>query len=159
MPNQREQTLQRRVSVHHLQEPSEHDGAAGTQKVLPPLQQAHWPQRDQVVSCQLSRVSFDALSEVEGSVVIGQQSTVNSQQSTVNKQRTMTYFRRRVSPIKPGDPIDYKDVDLLKKYVTERGKILPRRITGLTARQQRDLTRSIKRARIVALMPFVNQEG
>jgi len=40
----------------------------------------------------------------------------------------MTYFRRRVSPIKPGDPIDYKDVDLLKKYVTERGKILPRRI-------------------------------
>ena len=71
----------------------------------------------------------------------------------------MTYFRRRVSPIKPGDPIDYKDVDLLKKYVTERGKILPRRITGLTAKQQRDLTRSIKRARIVALMPFVNQEG
>ena len=55
--------------------------------------------------------------------------------------------------------IDYKDVDLLKKYVTERGKILPRRITGLTAKQQRDLTRSIKRARIVALMPFVNQEG
>ena len=73
--------------------------------------------------------------------------------------KKMTYFRRRVSPIKPGDPIDYKDVDLLKKYVTERGKILPRRITGLTARQQRDLTRSIKRARIVALMPFVNQEG
>jgi small subunit ribosomal protein S18 len=73
--------------------------------------------------------------------------------------RIMTYFRRRVSPIKPGDPIDYKDVELLKKYVTERGKILPRRITGLTAKQQRDLTRSIKRARIVALMPFVNQEG
>jgi small subunit ribosomal protein S18 len=73
--------------------------------------------------------------------------------------KKMTYFRRRVSPIKPGDPIDYKDVDLLKKYVTERGKILPRRITGLTAKQQRDLTRSIKRARIVALMPFVNQEG
>ncbi len=88
------------------------------------------------------------------------QKTENSQQSTVNSQQTiMTYFRRRVSPIKPGDPIDYKDVDLLKKYVTERGKILPRRITGLTARQQRDLTRSIKRARIVALMPFVNQEG
>ena len=99
-----------------------------------------------MVSCQLLLVN-------------SQQSTVNSQQSTVNKQQTMTYFRRRVSPIKPGDPIDYKDVDLLKKYVTERGKILPRRITGLTAKQQRDLTRSIKRARIVALMPFVNQEG
>ncbi len=71
----------------------------------------------------------------------------------------MSYFRRRVSPIKPGDPIDYKDVDLLRKFVTERGKILPRRITGLTAKQQRDLGVAIKRARVIALMPFVNQEG
>lgn len=71
----------------------------------------------------------------------------------------MAYFRRRISPIKPGDPIDYKDVDLLRKFITERGKILPRRITGLTAKQQRDLGVAIKRARIVALLPFVNQEG
>ncbi|MBW4582918.1 MAG: 30S ribosomal protein S18 [Tildeniella nuda ZEHNDER 1965/U140] len=71
----------------------------------------------------------------------------------------MTYFRRRVSPVKPEDPIDYKDVDLLRKFITERGKILPRRITGLTAKQQRALTQSIKRARILALLPFVNQEG
>ncbi|BAU41366.1 MULTISPECIES: 30S ribosomal protein S18 [Thermoleptolyngbya] len=71
----------------------------------------------------------------------------------------MTYYRRRVSPIKPGDPIDYKDVELLRKFITERGKILPRRITGLTAKQQRDLTQSIKRARLLALLPFVNQEG
>ncbi|MBE9181034.1 30S ribosomal protein S18 [Oculatella sp. LEGE 06141] len=71
----------------------------------------------------------------------------------------MTYYRRRVSPIKPGDPIDYKDVDLLRKFVTERGKILPRRITGLTSKQQHDLTVAIKRARILALLPFINQEG
>lgn len=71
----------------------------------------------------------------------------------------MTYYRRRLSPIKPSDPIDYKDVDLLRKFITERGKILPRRITGLTAKQQRDLTLAIKRARIVALLPFINQEG
>jgi small subunit ribosomal protein S18 len=71
----------------------------------------------------------------------------------------MSYFRRRISPIKPGDPIDYKDVDLLRKYITERGKILPRRITGLTAKQQRDLTQAVKRSRLVALLPFVNQEG
>ena len=71
----------------------------------------------------------------------------------------MTYFRRRVSPIKPEDPIYYKDVDLLRKFVTERGKILPRRITGLTAKQQRDLTKAIKRARLIALLPFINQEG
>ena len=67
-----------------------------------------------------------------------------------------SFFKKRLSPIKPGDPIDYKDVDLLKKFITERGKILPRRLTGLTARQQRDLTNAVKRARIVALLPFVN---
>lgn len=71
----------------------------------------------------------------------------------------MAYFRRRLSPIKPGDAIDYKDVDLLRKFITERGKILPRRISGLTARQQRDLTVAIKRARMIALLPYVNREG
>lgn len=71
----------------------------------------------------------------------------------------MAYFRKRLSPIKPDEPIDYKDVDLLRKFVTERGKILPRRITGLTAQQQRDLTLAIKRARLVALLPFINKEG
>ncbi|ADI66224.1 MULTISPECIES: 30S ribosomal protein S18 [Nostocales] len=71
----------------------------------------------------------------------------------------MSYYRRRLSPIKPGEPIDYKDVDLLRKFITERGKILPRRITGLTSQQQRELTLAIKRARIVALLPFINAEG
>jgi small subunit ribosomal protein S18 len=71
----------------------------------------------------------------------------------------MTYYRRRLSPIKPEDPIDYKDIELLRKFITERGKILPRRITGLTAKQQRDLTLAIKRARILAMLPFINQEG
>lgn len=71
----------------------------------------------------------------------------------------MSYYRRRLSPIKPDEIIDYKDVDLLRKFVTERGKILPRRITGLTAKQQRDLTLAIKRARLIALLPFINQEG
>ncbi|MGH8000392.1 MAG: 30S ribosomal protein S18 [Brasilonema sp.] len=71
----------------------------------------------------------------------------------------MSYYRRRLSPIKPGEPIDYKDVDLLRKFITERGKILPRRITGLTSQQQRELTFAIKRARILALLPFINAEG
>ena len=70
-----------------------------------------------------------------------------------------SFYRRRLSPIKPGDTIEYKDVDLLRKFVTERGKILPRRITGLTAKQQRDLTTAIKRARLLALLPFLNKEG
>jgi small subunit ribosomal protein S18 len=71
----------------------------------------------------------------------------------------MSYYRRRLSPIKPSDPIDYKDVELLRKFITERGKILPRRITGLTAKQQRDLTVAIKRARIIALLPYINREA
>ncbi|WP_432662026.1 30S ribosomal protein S18 [Wukongibacter baidiensis] len=50
--------------------------------------------------------------------------------------------------------IDYKDTKFLQKYVTDRAKILPRRITGNCANHQRQLTRAIKRARIVALLPF-----
>ena len=51
--------------------------------------------------------------------------------------------------------IDYKDVNKLKKYVSERGKILPRRITGNCAKHQRALTVAIKRARHIALVPYV----
>lgn len=51
--------------------------------------------------------------------------------------------------------IDYKDVNKLKRYVSERGKILPRRITGNCAKHQRALTSAIKRARHIALMPYV----
>ena len=51
--------------------------------------------------------------------------------------------------------IDYKDTAKLKKYVSERGKLLPRRITGTCAKHQRALTVAIKRARHVALMPYV----
>ena len=50
--------------------------------------------------------------------------------------------------------IDYKDVEKLKKYVTERGKILPKRITGTCAMHQREVTTAIKRARILALLPY-----
>ena len=51
--------------------------------------------------------------------------------------------------------IDYKDVNKLKRYVSERGKILPRRITGNCAKHQRALTVAIKRARHIALMPYI----
>ena len=71
----------------------------------------------------------------------------------------MAYFRKRQSPLPKDQVIDYKDVELLHKFVTERGKMLPRRITGLTARQQRALTTAVKRARLVALLPFLNVEG
>lgn len=50
--------------------------------------------------------------------------------------------------------IDYKDVETLGKFVTERGKILPKRITGTCAIHQRDITTAVKRARVVALLPY-----
>ncbi|NLJ78512.1 MAG: 30S ribosomal protein S18 [Tissierellia bacterium] len=50
--------------------------------------------------------------------------------------------------------IDYKDVNTLKKYVTDRGKILPRRISGNCSKHQRELTRAIKRSRQIALLPY-----
>jgi small subunit ribosomal protein S18 len=52
------------------------------------------------------------------------------------------------------ETIDYKEVDKLRKYVTDRGKILPKRITGTCAIHQREVTKAIKRARIVALLPY-----
>ena len=54
------------------------------------------------------------------------------------------------------ESIDYKDVAKLRKYITERGKIVPRRVTGTCAQHQRDLTTAIKRARHVALLPYTN---
>lgn len=64
--------------------------------------------------------------------------------------------RKKADPF-AGDKInmiDYKDVALLKRFISERGKILPRRITGTSAKAQRKLTMAIKRARTVALLPY-----
>ena len=66
--------------------------------------------------------------------------------------------RRRVCSfcVDKVDSIDYKDTAKLRKYITERGKILPRRISGNCAKHQRELTEAIKRARIIALLPYTN---
>ena len=62
---------------------------------------------------------------------------------------------QNTSPISLNQKIDYKDIDLLTLFVTEQGKIIPRRATGVTVQQQRKLAKAIKRARILALFPFV----
>ena len=54
--------------------------------------------------------------------------------------------------------IDYKDTETLKKFITDRGKILPRRITGVSAYFQRQLAQAIKQSRYVALLPFVAED-
>ena len=55
--------------------------------------------------------------------------------------------------------IDYKDIDLLKLFLTQEGKIIPRRTTGVTVQQQRQIAKSIKRARVLSLLPFVASNG
>ncbi|MCU0227937.1 MAG: 30S ribosomal protein S18 [Bryobacterales bacterium] len=55
------------------------------------------------------------------------------------------------------DHIDYKDIELLKRFVTERGKIIPRRISGASAQDQRRLLTAIKRARNIAMLPFASE--
>jgi small subunit ribosomal protein S18 len=63
--------------------------------------------------------------------------------------------KQKISPININQKIDYKDIDLLRLFVTEQGKILPRRATGVTLQQQRKLAKAIKRARMLSLFPFV----
>jgi small subunit ribosomal protein S18 len=65
------------------------------------------------------------------------------------------YFRRKVDKIKAHNlVVDYKRPDVLRRFVTEKGKILPRRITGTSAKNQRRLVREIKRARYLGLLPM-----
>ena len=72
----------------------------------------------------------------------------------INKKRGRRKKRVCQSCVDKVATIDYKDVSKLRRYVSERGKILPRRITGNCAKHQRALTTAIKRARHVALMPY-----
>nr|YP_009936037.1 ribosomal protein S18 [Oxytropis arctobia]QNS39160.1 ribosomal protein S18 [Oxytropis arctobia] len=65
-------------------------------------------------------------------------------------------FRRSLSPIQSGDRIDYKNMSLLYRFISQQGKILSRRVNRLTLKQQRLITIAIKQARILSLLPFVN---
>jgi len=66
------------------------------------------------------------------------------------------YQRRRPRTVIP-DYVDWKDVDFLRGFIPERGKIMPRRISGISAKDQRRLATAIKRARAMALLPFVSE--
>ena len=72
-------------------------------------------------------------------------------------QRRPFFRRRKVCPFSGANAprIDYKDVKLLQRYVSERGKIVPSRITAVSAKKQRELAKAIKRARFLALLPYV----
>nr|QHN56682.1 ribosomal protein S18 [Vandopsis undulata] len=67
-------------------------------------------------------------------------------------------FRRRLPPIGSGDRIDYRNMSLISRFLSEQGKILSRRTNRLTLKQQRLITIAIKQARILSLLPFRNNE-
>lgn len=74
-------------------------------------------------------------------------------------RRQQQFFRRRKVCVFSGEnavKIDYKDVRTLSRFVSERGKIVPSRITAVSAKRQRELSTAIKRARFLALMPYVS---
>jgi small subunit ribosomal protein S18 len=71
----------------------------------------------------------------------------------------MAIKKQKFSLIEVSQNIDYKDIDLLKLFITEQGKILPRRVTGVTVQQQRRIAKAIKRARMLSLLPFVAQNS
>jgi small subunit ribosomal protein S18 len=81
----------------------------------------------------------------------------DNSKKTPNKRKRKVYRRRKVCRFCADTSIiiDYKDSKTLKYFITERGKIIPRRITGTCASHQRKLTLAIKRARSIALLPFV----
>nr|QJC69236.1 ribosomal protein S18 [Dracocephalum moldavica] len=67
-------------------------------------------------------------------------------------------FCRRLPPIKSGDRIDYRNMSLISRFISEQGKILSRQVNRLTLKQQRLITIAIKQARIFSLLPFLNNE-
>ena len=67
-------------------------------------------------------------------------------------------FRRRLPPIRPGDRIDYNNMSLISRFISEQGKILSRRVNRLNLKQQRLIASAIKQARILSLLPFLNNE-
>ena len=69
-------------------------------------------------------------------------------QTSIRRKKVCPFCADKISKI------DYKDADLLNKYITERGKIIPKRMSGVCAIHQRELASAIKRARILALLPY-----
>ena len=70
----------------------------------------------------------------------------------------MIFYNQHSDYPKDNQDLNYKDIDAIRKFITDQGKILSRRSTGLTAKQQKQLSKAIKKARILALLPFSNKD-
>jgi small subunit ribosomal protein S18 len=85
---------------------------------------------------------------------IGNDQDVEIGDEQFSEKMPRRYQRRRPRQVVP-DYVDWKDVEFLRQFIPERGKIMPRRISGVTAKDQRRIATAIKRARTMALLPFV----
>nr|QCI06558.1 ribosomal protein S18 [Erythroglossum lusitanicum] len=70
----------------------------------------------------------------------------------------MALYNKKYLLEKKTEILDYKDIDVLRKFINDQNKILSRRLTQLNAKQQKQVTKSIKRARMLALLPFLNKD-
>ena len=92
----------------------------------------------------------------EAAMTTDTSATEGREEDRAARSKGKTYFRKKVCRFCANKTkIDYKDADALRRYMTERGKILPRRITGTCAKHQREVARAIKRARSICLLPYV----
>ena len=92
----------------------------------------------------------------EAAMTTDTSATEGREEDRVARSKGKTYFRKKVCRFCANKTkIDYKDADALRRYMTERGKILPRRITGTCAKHQREVAKAIKRARAISLLPYV----
>lgn len=89
--------------------------------------------------------------KIEKTEVATEEKVAPKRYKKTSRKKVCTFCEEKV------EYIDYKDVNKLRRYITEKGKIVPRRQTGTCAKHQRELTTAIKRARFMALIPYVGE--
>jgi ribosomal protein S18 len=101
-------------------------------------------------------MSDEIVKDIDTTPDVQMQDVIRDADERAPRAKGKTFFRKKVCRFCANKAkIDYKDADALRRYMTERGKILPRRITGTCAKHQREVAKAIKRARSISLLPFV----
>ena len=101
-------------------------------------------------------MSDEMMKEIDTTPDVQMQDVIKDADEKAPRAKGKKFFRKKVCRFcAQKAKIDYKDADGLRRFTTERGKILPRRITGTCAKHQRQLSLAIKRARAICLLPFV----
>ena len=103
-------------------------------------------------------MSDEMIKDIDTTPDVQMQDVIRDSDDKVQRSKGKTFFRKKVCRFCANKAkIDYRDADGLRRFTTERGKILPRRITGTCAKHQRRLALEIKRARAICLLPFVTE--